>query len=207
MLGSIGGAVASLTSLVARLQHVERKQLRPRLEADEEVAKALKASLVAEQALYHRQRVEFQEQAQKKKDLQRISDQFEEMKEKIRKAQKEHKTAEAVVTASEFKKPFSLAALGQGRKNGGGVVYQKARFEVMERIRAAAALSSEQATDWDFFKTAWDREMADAQQEKRGELFAELMQHILKELAARKKRRSPSSCLQRRSECWETCPR
>ena len=67
ILGSIGGAMgASLTSLVTRLQHVERKQLRPRLEADEEVAKALKASLVAEQALYHRQRVEFQEQAQKR---------------------------------------------------------------------------------------------------------------------------------------------
>ena len=73
---------------MTRLQHVERKQLRPRLEADAEVAKALKASLVAEQALYHRQRVEFQEQAHKKKDLQRILDQFEQMKEKIRKAQK-----------------------------------------------------------------------------------------------------------------------
>ena len=48
MLGSIGGVVASLTSLVARLQHVERKQFRPRLEADAAVATALKASLVAE---------------------------------------------------------------------------------------------------------------------------------------------------------------
>ena len=82
------------------------------------MAKALKASLVAEQALYHRQRVEFQEQAQKKKDLKRISDQFEQMKEKIRKAQKEHKAAEAVVTASEFKKTFSLAAVGQGKTLG-----------------------------------------------------------------------------------------
>ena len=189
ILGSIGGVMgASLTSLVTRLQHVERKQLRPRLEADEEVAKALKASLVAEQALYHRQRVEFQEQAQKKKDLKRISDQFEQMKEKIRKAQKEHKAAEAVVTASEFKKTFSLAALGQGKKNGGGKdTCQKARFQVMDRIRAAAELSPEQANDWEFFKTTWDREMADAQQEKWGELFAELMQHILNELAAGKK--------------------
>ena len=83
------------------------------------MAKALKASLAAEQALYHRQRVEFQEQAQKKKDLKRISDQFEQMMEKIRKPQKEHKAAEAVVTASEFKNTFSLAALGQGKKKWG----------------------------------------------------------------------------------------
>ena len=88
MLGSIGGVVASLTSLVARLQHVERKQFRPRLEADAAVATALKASLVAEQALCHRQRMEFQEQAHKKKYLKRISEQFEQMVEKIRKAQK-----------------------------------------------------------------------------------------------------------------------
>ena len=88
MLGSIDGVVASLTSLVARLQHVERKQFRPRLEADAAVATALKASLVAEQALCHRQRVEFQEQAQQKKYLKRISEQFEQMMEKIRKAQK-----------------------------------------------------------------------------------------------------------------------
>ena len=94
------------------------KELRPRLEADGAVAKALKASLVAEQALYHRQRMEFQEQAHKKKDMNRISEQFEQMKAKIRKAQREHKAAEAVVTASEFKKTFSLAALGQGKKNG-----------------------------------------------------------------------------------------
>ena len=84
--GIIGGVVASLTSLVARLQHVERKQFRPRLEADAAVATALKVSLVAEQALCHRQRMEFQEQAHKKKDLKRISEQFGQMMENIGKA-------------------------------------------------------------------------------------------------------------------------
>ena len=88
MLGSIGGDMAPLTSLVARLQHIERKQFRPRLEADASVATVLKASLVAERALYHRQRVEFQEQAQQNKYLKRISDQFEQMMENIRKAHK-----------------------------------------------------------------------------------------------------------------------
>ena len=58
----------------------------------------------------------------------------------------------------------------------------------MERIRAAAELSPEQANDWEFFKTTWDREMAEAQQGKWGELFAELMQHLLNELGAGKTR-------------------
>ena len=89
ILRNIGGAMgASLTSLLTRLQHIETTPFRPRLEADAAVATALKASLVAEQAPCHRQRVEFQEQAQKKKDLKRISEQFEQMMENIRKAQK-----------------------------------------------------------------------------------------------------------------------
>ena len=58
----------------------------------------------------------------------------------------------------------------------------------MERIRAAAALSPEQATDWEFSKTTWEGDMADAQQDTWGELFAELMQHILNELGAGKTR-------------------
>ena len=70
-----------------------------------------------------------------------------------------------MVTASEFKKTFSLAALGQGKK-WGGVACQEARFQVMERIRAAAELSPEQAGDWEVLKTTWDREIADAQQEQ-----------------------------------------
>ena len=56
----------------------------------------------------------------------------------------------------------------------------------MERIRQSAELSPEQANDWEFFKTTWDREMADAQQEKWGELFAELMKHMLNELGSGK---------------------
>ena len=111
------------------MQHVERKQFRPRLEADAAVATALKASLVAEQVLCHRQRVEFQEQAQHKKDLQRISDQFEQVQENIRKAQKEHKAAEAVVTASEFKKTFSLVARGQGKTIGVELIARKHAFK------------------------------------------------------------------------------
>ena len=78
--------MTSLTSLVTRLQHIERNHFRPSLEADAAVATALKASLVAEQALCHRQRMDFQEQAHKNKYLKRISEQFEQMVEKIRKA-------------------------------------------------------------------------------------------------------------------------
>ena len=77
--------------------------------------------------------------------------------------------------------------VGAGGENAGGERCKHVLFQVMERIRAAAELSPEQVIDWEFFKTTWDREMADAQQEKWGELFAEVMQHILNELAAGKK--------------------
>ena len=60
----------------------------------------------------------------------------------------------------------------------------------MERIRAAAELSPEQAGDWEVLKTTWDREIADAQQEQWGELLVELMQHIPNELAAGKNERA-----------------
>ena len=71
-----------------------------------------------------------------------------------------------MVTALEVKKSFSLADLGHGSKHAGGHKCQITRFQVMERIRAAAELSLEQANGWEFFRAACDREVAGAQQEK-----------------------------------------
>ena len=68
-------------------------------------------------------------------------------------ARKNYKELTAVAAARETIKSFSLAILGKGRKNGGGVQFQKARAEVLEGVRAIAPLSGEQQTDWDEFKT------------------------------------------------------
>ena len=106
----------------------------------------------------------------------------------LKKAPQEHTAAEAAVTASETMKIVSMASLGQGQKNEGCEKLPTSRFQVMERIRASAELSPEQCCDWEFFKPTWDSERADGWQEKWGETFAELMQHILNDLGAGKTR-------------------
>ena len=198
---------ASLTSLVTRLHHDERKHHRPRLEADPEVGKALQASLVAEQALYHRQRMEFQEQAQKKKDLKRISDQFEQMKEKIRKAQKEHKAAEAVVTASEFKKTFSLAVLGQGKKMGAQRDARKHASKSWSAFGQRPSSRPSKLTIGNSSRPRGTERWRTRSRKSGGSSLLSLCSIYSTSWSQGKKRRSPSSCMQRRSECWETCPR
>ncbi len=65
---------------------------------------------------------------------------------KLRKARKEQRSAEAVVTAMEEVKAYSLKMLGKGNKKGGNKEHQKARLEVLERLRRAAELSAAQTS-------------------------------------------------------------
>ena len=53
---------------------------------------------------------------------------------------------------------------------------------MLQRLRKAAELSPEQTSQWEYFKTAWDREMAGAHGEDWAELFAELVQQVLNDL-------------------------
>ena len=68
-------------------------------------------------------------------------------------------------------------------KHAGNQQHQKARLQVLERLRRAAKLSAAQTSAWDFFKTNWDHEMAEAHGENWAELFAELVQKVLNDLA------------------------
>ena len=99
------------------------------------------------------------------------------------------KDADAVVTAMEEVKvkvysleKLALEMLGKGKKKGGNQQHQKARLEVLQRLRRAAELSPEQTSQWEYFKTTWDREMAEAHGEDWAELFAELVQKVLNDL-------------------------
>ena len=56
-------------------------------------------------------------------------------------------------------------------------------MEVSQRLRRAAELSPEQTSQWEYFKTIWDREMAEAHGEDWAELFAELVRKVLNDLA------------------------
>ena len=108
---------------------------------------------------------------------------MKQVEEKLKKARKDIRDAEAVATAREGVKAFSPAMLGQGKKNGGGEQYRKARHEAMNRVRAIAALSLDQKHDWQYFSSTWDEQMAAAHGENWATLFAEMMQNVCNELA------------------------
>ena len=55
-------------------------------------------------------------------------------------------------------------------------------MDVLDRIRRAAELSARQTGAWDFFKTSWDRAMADSHREHWAELFAQFTQNIINDL-------------------------
>ena len=101
----------------------------------------------------------------------------------MQRARKEQRSAEAVVTAMEDVNVYSFEMLGKGRKKAGTQQHQKARLEVLERLRRAAELSAAQTSAWDLFKNTWDQEMAEAHGESWAELFAQLVQKVINDLA------------------------
>ena len=53
---------------------------------------------------------------------------------------------------------------------------------MLERVRLIGALSAEQRNDWEYFKTNWDKDMAESHGEDWAQLFAEIIQHVVEEL-------------------------
>ena len=143
----------------------------------------MRAGLDAEEAQFQRQRLEFQEHMQQKRAKARVEHELKEAKAKLQRARKEQKDAEAVVTAMEEVKVYSLEMLGKGKKKAGSLQHQKARLEVLQRVRRAAVLAPEQTSQLEYFTTTWDREMAEAQGEDWAELFAQQVQKVLNDLA------------------------
>ena len=101
----------------------------------------------------------------------------------MQRAKQEIKSAEAVVTAMQEVKAYSLEMLGKGKRNDGNQQHQKARLEVLQRLRKSADLTAAQTSTWDCFKNIWDQEMAQAHGEGWAELFAQMVQKVLDDLA------------------------
>ena len=179
----IGGALgASLLDTVGRVMHTETKRFNTLMRGEEKVLQEMRAGLEAEEAMYRRGRLEFQEHMEQKREKARVAHELKEATAALKRARKEHNKAEAVVTAMFAVKAYSLETLGKGKKNGGSQQHQKARLEVLQRVRKAAELSPEQTTQWEFFRTSWDREMAEAHGEDWAELFAQLVQQVLNDM-------------------------
>ena len=119
---------------------------------------------------------------ERKREKARVEHELKDAVAKLQRARKEHRSAEAVVTAMEEVKAYSLDMLGKGKKNAGHQQHHKARLEVLERLRRAAELSAAQTSLWDCFKNAWDKEMAEAHGENWAELFAQEVQKVINDL-------------------------
>ena len=179
----IGGPLgASMLDTVSRVMHTETKRFNTLMRGEEKVHQEMRAALEAEEAIYRRDRLEFQEHMQQKREKARVNHELKEATAKLCRAPKAQREAEAVVTAMEAAKAYSLEMLGKGNKNGGNQQHQKARLEVLQRVRRAAELSPEQTSQWQFFKITWDREMAAAHGENWAELFAQLVQQVVNDL-------------------------
>ena len=81
-------------------------------------------------------------------------------------------------------KPYSLEMLGKGKKKAGCLQHQKARLEVLQRLRRVAVPSPLQTSQWEYFTHTWDREVAERHGEDWAELFAQITQKVLNDLAA-----------------------
>ena len=147
----MGGVLgASLVDTVNRVMSAETKRASA-LVGSEKVYHELRAGLEVEEATFRQARLEFQEHMQEKRAKRRVEEELKASKEKLRKARKEQRDAEAVVAAMEQVKVVSLEMLGKGNKKGGTQQHQKARLDVLQRLRRAAELSPEQTSQCDSF--------------------------------------------------------
>ena len=80
--------------------------------------KEMRAGLEAEEAVYRRGRLEFQEYMKQKREKKRVENELKEAKASLQRARKEQRDAEAVVTAMEEVKWYSFEMLGKGEEKG-----------------------------------------------------------------------------------------
>ena len=112
------------------------------------------------------------------REYKRQKAQLKEITEQVKKSRKRLRDTEAAVAAKKFAKSFSVAALGQGKKRGGGIQCAKARADVLDRVSQVAPLSHEQMNDWDYFKTEWDSIMVATHGDNWGKLFGGIIQNV-----------------------------
>ena len=143
----------------------------------------MRASAEAEEATFQQRRLEYQESCREKQMRKQTTAALMEVEAKLKKTRKESRAAEAAAKAKEAVKSFSVDGLGQGKKKGGGEKSQKARLEAMDRVRDIAALSRDQKADWKSFSAAWDEKNLGAHGPNWAQLFAEILQSVLNDLA------------------------
>ena len=107
----MGGVLgASLQNTVTQVIGRESKKFRHRIEGDAAVAAELCTSLEAEETLQEKKNAEFQESMKQKKEGERIAQELKEVQTQLKTKRKDLRVAQAVVTAKEAVKSYSILA-------------------------------------------------------------------------------------------------
>ena len=177
-------AMAAVYAAVAAvlLKSREIKRFRERARGDALVANEMRANLAAEEAVFAQKRKEFRLHMQQAHAKKRAEKDLRQIAAQLKTARKENREALEVVASREEAKKYSLESLGHGKKKAGGAQCAKVRGEVLQRVRLVGQLSLAQKTEWDYFKTEWDKVMAETHGEKWAELFSEYIQNVHNEL-------------------------
>ena len=77
---------------------------------------------------------------------------------------------------------YTLEELGDDRSGGGGANERKNGFDVLDRLARLGGLSSEQKSEWRWFKSSWDAKMAEEHDKAWGRLFAEWVNQVLDDI-------------------------
>ena len=179
----IGGIVgASLRNTLANVVHKEGKSFAAQMKHDPKVTADLARGIMAEEAHMAEARVEFKEQMNLKRENTLAKKALADIDRQLKKRKKDVKHQEAVMKALAASRAYSLAELGHGNKKGGTKDHIKTRSKLLDQVREVAELSPEQIFHWSFFKSTWDVAMMAFHKERWPEVFAQMVQKILKDL-------------------------
>ena len=179
----VGGVIGTtLKHTLERIMHREQQHFHARVACDPTVSRELRSSVEASIQQFRDSRAAHQATLEIFANKRRAAKELKDVQDQVKKARKASQELGAAVAAKDAIKTYTAEMLGDGKPLGGGAQFQKARAEVLDRLRSLFELSPEQRNDWPSFKQSWDKALAAAIGETWGQVFAEIVQYLLDEL-------------------------
>ena len=161
-------------------KHKTQKRLRDLGREDADVLMALDVLKFNEDQEFQRKRQRIAEANKCTKALMSMRKELAVASSTLRKRQRQILEAEGVLHMKHAVRKYDPSEFGHGLKNLGGAPCRKNRLEVLSKVsRVGRGLSVAQREEFDWFKEAWDRRMADEHKENWPMLFAQQMQDVL----------------------------
>ena len=161
-------------------KHKTQKRLRDLGREDADVLMALDVLKLNEDQEFQRKRQRIADANKCTKALMNMRKELAVASSTLRKRQRQILEAEGVLHMKHAVRKYDPSEFGHGLKNLGGAPCRKNRLEVLSKVsRVGRGLSVAQRAEFDWFKEAWDRRMADEHKENWPMLFAQQMQDVL----------------------------